>query len=237
MSKLLYFKSVFTLVCFTLCGTLFAQTAEEIEKLNGRIGINTTVPRATLDIHKKDPSELVAGVAQGVIFPRFTTEERGKFDYDQLTDGLLIYNLSKKCVELCYDFKGKLIWRCLAKKDPLSYDIVQEIDDDPLIKKQFSLSVSGFHGNIYDPIPNISWPKRIVKKAVTIGAQTETLILTIPAGNVEYGSIYIPDVEIETESGNPLNLSTLSTNEVFAKFEVFLDDDNEVFLNVQLLKL
>jgi len=45
----------------------------------GRVGINTDSPEATLDIREKPLDEMPEGYAQGVSFPNFTTKERKTF--------------------------------------------------------------------------------------------------------------------------------------------------------------
>ena len=71
---------------------------------SGRVGINTSTPNASLEIYKHNTLPVTS--PQGVIFPKFTTDERNKFTIDpQKQEGLMIYNITKKCLEmskLCY---------------------------------------------------------------------------------------------------------------------------------------
>lgn len=76
----------------------------------GRVGINTETPQATLDISaSKNVRETYA---QGVIFPRFATEARAKFI--NVAEGTMIYNTTKKCLELFkgLDSGGDNGWHC-----------------------------------------------------------------------------------------------------------------------------
>lgn len=235
IANTLNYRHIFMFLCLTIFTALSAQVEED--KLRGRVGINTVTPRATLEIHKKDPSELVSGVAQGVIFPRFTTEERRQFSYDELTDGLMIYNTTKKCIELCFEYEGKLIWKCLSKDTPSKVIITNYFEENSLIKKTFIINYSGFEFNIGNPLPMISWPERVVEKEVEIGGQKETLILTIPAGSVGYGSsIYLENAELKTKSGNPIDLTNIANYEKFAEFDLYLDDDYSILLNIVFSK-
>ncbi|MGV4519526.1 hypothetical protein ACQ1Q6_09955, partial [Ornithobacterium rhinotracheale] len=67
----------------------------------GRVGINTSNPVASLDISRNEA--LLKDVetqkqAQGVSFPNFSTEERSKFE--NVAEGTMIYNTTKKCLEM-----------------------------------------------------------------------------------------------------------------------------------------
>lgn len=75
------------------------------ENYSGRVGINTETPRATLEISQLDLVPLHQ--PQGVIFPKFTTEERAKFI--NITEGTMIYNLTEKCLEIYIGGN----WKCL----------------------------------------------------------------------------------------------------------------------------
>lgn len=228
-----------TLVFSILLSTfLYSQQTRrtDITERYGRTGLNTTTPRATLDIREKDPAELLPGAVQGVIFPRLSTEARKQFASEQLVEGLMIYNTDKKCIELCYDFEGTLIWKCLSKVTPSKIDIINDIDTEQLIEKTFTLYYSSWEFNMPSNFPQTSWNEKIVKKTVTIGNQTETLVLTIPAGSSASGNIYLENTQLKTESGNPLDLSSIGNEEIFVTFELFLDDDNDIFLKADFRK-
>ena len=64
----------------------------------GRVGINTTDPEATLDIKALPVSEVPEGTPQGVSFPNFTTKERNTFK--NVKEGTMIFNTDKKSLEI-----------------------------------------------------------------------------------------------------------------------------------------
>ncbi|MDY3316870.1 FISUMP domain-containing protein [Riemerella anatipestifer] len=65
---------------------------------DGRVGINTPTPQATLEIAKIELGKLPDGHVQGVIFPKLETSERNTFTSNAKV-GTMIYNLTKKCIE------------------------------------------------------------------------------------------------------------------------------------------
>ncbi|MGQ1928936.1 FISUMP domain-containing protein [Ornithobacterium rhinotracheale] len=81
----------------------------------GRVGINTSNPVASLDISRNEA--LLKDVetqkqAQGVSFPNFSTEERSKFE--NVAEGTMIYNTTKKCLEMYFGLKGgRAHWDCI----------------------------------------------------------------------------------------------------------------------------
>ena len=77
----------------------------------GRVGINTSTPRATLDVSRVDPTTLPAGQAQGVSIPNMTSAERAAFV--GVEHGTLIYNIDKKCTEIYEINGGNGEWHCL----------------------------------------------------------------------------------------------------------------------------
>ena len=77
----------------------------------GRVGINTSTPRATLDVSRVDPTTLPAGQAQGVSIPNMTSAERAAFV--GVEHGTLIYNTDKKCTEIYEINGGNGEWHCL----------------------------------------------------------------------------------------------------------------------------
>lgn len=94
-----------TLTILGMLSSLAVSYAQE-----GRVGINTETPQATLDISaSKNVRETYA---QGVIFPRFATEARAKFI--NVAEGTMIYNTTKKCLELFkgLDSGGDNGWHC-----------------------------------------------------------------------------------------------------------------------------
>ncbi|MGV4480501.1 hypothetical protein ACQ1QC_04385, partial [Ornithobacterium rhinotracheale] len=81
----------------------------------GRVGINTSNPVASLDISRNEALLKDAETqkqAQGVSFPNFSTEERSKFE--NVAVGTMIYNTTKKCLEMYFGLKGgRAHWDCI----------------------------------------------------------------------------------------------------------------------------
>lgn len=65
-----------------------------------RVGINTTEPKATLDIAKG--TGLPTGQVEGVLFPRLTQAERNNMGQPQLLSGLQIFNIDKNCIDIWF---------------------------------------------------------------------------------------------------------------------------------------
>lgn len=79
----------------------------------GRVGINTETPRATLDINGKTLNDQNKTFAQGVSFPNFTTEQRANFR--NVLKGTMIYNTTKSCIEICTGTENSIPqWSCLS---------------------------------------------------------------------------------------------------------------------------
>lgn len=74
---------------------------------NGRVGINTIEPQATLDISKVALANLPKGRAQGVMLPNIKTSERNIFT--GVKAGTMIYNTTKNCI----DWYNGTQWSCL----------------------------------------------------------------------------------------------------------------------------
>lgn len=96
---------------------------------DGRVGVNTTTPNATLDIREiKDTNLLPLTRMQGLSLPNFSTEERAKFTGDDyqagtaesnttIRPGTLIYNTTKKCIEMYVGYNAGTStydWTCLC---------------------------------------------------------------------------------------------------------------------------
>ncbi|AIP99176.1 hypothetical protein Q785_04855 [Ornithobacterium rhinotracheale ORT-UMN 88] len=76
----------------------------------GRVGINTDSPQATLDI--AELSNVPSTQPQGVSFPNFSTEERAKFENPKV--GTMIFNTTKKCLEMYFGVvNGVHQWSCI----------------------------------------------------------------------------------------------------------------------------
>ncbi|MGV4431501.1 FISUMP domain-containing protein [Ornithobacterium rhinotracheale] len=81
----------------------------------GRVGINTSNPVASLDISRNEALLKDAETqkqAQGVSFPNFSTEERSKFE--NVAVGTMIFNTDKQCLEMYFGLKGgRAHWDCI----------------------------------------------------------------------------------------------------------------------------
>ncbi|MCK0204791.1 fibrobacter succinogenes major paralogous domain-containing protein [Ornithobacterium rhinotracheale] len=79
----------------------------------GRVGINTDAPEASLDISRNE--ELLrknSTQPQGVSFPNFTTQERSTFE--NVKPGTMIFNTTKQCLEMYFGLKGgRAHWDCI----------------------------------------------------------------------------------------------------------------------------
>ncbi|MRM82840.1 FISUMP domain-containing protein [Riemerella anatipestifer] len=79
--------------------------------LQAQVGINTDDPKATLEVKKN--TNLPNTQPQGVLFPKFTSEERLKFS-GAAEVGTVIYNADKKCLEMYLGLDlGVHQWACL----------------------------------------------------------------------------------------------------------------------------
>ncbi|XHT64956.1 hypothetical protein RAO06_03375, partial [Ornithobacterium rhinotracheale] len=101
-------RSFYLLGMLLVGGVALAQQDAE-----GRVGVNTTTPNASLEVSrndelfKKDETQ-----AQGVTFPNFSTEERSKFE--NVAVGTMIFNTTKKCLEMYFGLKGgRAHWDCI----------------------------------------------------------------------------------------------------------------------------
>ncbi|MCK0199654.1 fibrobacter succinogenes major paralogous domain-containing protein [Ornithobacterium rhinotracheale] len=99
---------------FYLLGMLLAGgVALAQQDAEGRVGVNTTTPNASLEVSrndelfKKDETQ-----AQGVTFPNFSTEERSKFE--NVAVGTMIFNTDKQCLEMYFGVvNGVHQWSCI----------------------------------------------------------------------------------------------------------------------------
>lgn len=83
----------------------FTATAQQDEH-RGRMGINTTTPKASLDITRH--TGIPETSAQGLLLPRLTQEQRNKMTQSTLVVGLQIFNTDKNCIDW---WNGKN-WQC-----------------------------------------------------------------------------------------------------------------------------
>ncbi|MGQ2167366.1 hypothetical protein [Ornithobacterium rhinotracheale] len=99
---------------FYLLGMLLAGgVALAQQDAEGRVGINTDAPEASLDISRNE--ELLrknSTQPQGVSFPNFTTQERSTFE--NVKPGTMIFNTTKQCLEMYFGLKGgRAHWDCI----------------------------------------------------------------------------------------------------------------------------
>ncbi|MGV4570257.1 hypothetical protein ACQ1RK_03930 [Ornithobacterium rhinotracheale] len=96
---------------FYLLGMLLAGgVALAQQDAEGRVGINTPDPQATLDI--AELGNLPETQPQGVSFPNFSTEQRAKFENPKV--GTMIFNTDKQCLEMYFGLKaGRAHWDCI----------------------------------------------------------------------------------------------------------------------------
>jgi len=123
----------------------------------GRVGINTDSPEATLDIKEKPLDEMPEGYSQGVSFPNFTTKERKTFTEVKL--GTMIYNTTKNRLEIYTVVNGKEGWYSIGvvEEEPLSTKTISAADiaqkqkimfqDDEPESVLFDGNQRGFHLN------------------------------------------------------------------------------------------
>ena len=106
-----------------------------------RVGINTTEPKATLDIAKG--TGLPTGQVEGVLFPRLTQAERNDMDQTQFVSGLQIFNTDKNCIDV---WTGSN-WQCTdgTKKD-------NQGDTPASPSATYSITNQGFGGVFIDNV-------------------------------------------------------------------------------------
>lgn len=90
-----------------------------------QVGIHTDAPNATLDV--RESSVFSASVPQGVSFPNFTTEERATFVGVQ--KGTMIYNTTKRCLELYGVNNGVTDWYCICD----TCEVAAVTEDDAVV--------------------------------------------------------------------------------------------------------
>ena len=120
-------KRIITLIILGVTCYVHAQN-------KGRVGINTSTPRATLDVSRVDPTTLPAGQVQGVSIPNMTSAERAAFV--GVEHGTLIYNTDKKCTEIYEINGGNGEWHCLPAVGSVHTQTITVI-------------ASGFEGNFF----------------------------------------------------------------------------------------
>ena len=127
-----------------------------------RVGINTSEPKATLDIAKG--TGLPTGQVEGVLFPRLTQAERNNMDQTQFLPGLQIFNTDKNCIDI---WTGSN-WQCTdgTKKD-------NQGDTPASPSAVYSIRNEGFGGVFIDNIALTS-DNRITFTLENIGAAAAT---------------------------------------------------------------
>nr|WP_026315652.1 FISUMP domain-containing protein [Riemerella columbina] len=108
-------KSILLLSVLAMGASLYAQ--EE-----GRVGINTDSPKATLDISRKEG--LPASQVQGAILPHISMDERNQFK--NVTEGTMIYNTTKHCI----DWFDGTNWQCMASEPKMPSQTCEKLVKD-----------------------------------------------------------------------------------------------------------
>ena len=93
----------------TLALVLMSILASAQTEYDGRVGINTETPKASLEIARH--TGLPETSVQGVLFPQLTTEQRGKFTKTDVAEGTMIFNLTKRCLEIFTQND----WNCVSQ--------------------------------------------------------------------------------------------------------------------------
>lgn len=83
----------------------FVEPTTQNINTDGRVGINTEEPKATLDV--RETTDVPESQPQGVLFPNFTSEQRATFQ--GVAEGTMIFNTTLKCLEIYSDGA----WKCL----------------------------------------------------------------------------------------------------------------------------
>lgn len=127
-----------------------------------RVGINTSEPKATLDIAKG--TGLPTGQVEGVLFPRLTQAERNDMDQTQFLPGLQIFNTDKNCIDV---WTGSN-WQCTdgTKKD-------NQGDTPASPSATYSITNQGFGGVYIDNIA-LTGDGRVTFVVENIGASAAT---------------------------------------------------------------
>ena len=93
----------------TLALVLMSILASAQTEYDGRVGINTETPKASLEIARH--TGLPETSVQGVLFPQLTSEQRDKFTKTDVSEGTMIFNLTKRCLEIFTQND----WNCVSK--------------------------------------------------------------------------------------------------------------------------
>ncbi|RKW63985.1 MAG: hypothetical protein D8B49_01200, partial [Riemerella sp.] len=127
-----------------------------------RVGINTSEPKATLDIAKG--TGLPTGQVEGVLFPRLTQAERNDMDQTQFLPGLQIFNTDKNCIDV---WTGSN-WQCTdgTKKD-------NQGDTPASPSATYSITNQGFGGVFIDNVA-LTGDGRVTFVVENIGASAAT---------------------------------------------------------------
>lgn len=96
-------KQIYKINCLLL---FFIMSYLSYAQGSSRVGINTYLPNATLEVSRIDPNTLPLGQVQGVIFPHIDMQERNNFE--NVPVGVMIYNTTKNCI----DWFDGYVWRC-----------------------------------------------------------------------------------------------------------------------------
>lgn len=196
-------KTMIVLGCLGL-GLTHAQQGRTHAQHTGatkRVGINTEKPVASFEISKANG--VPATQVQGLLLPHLSQKERNAMQKEALTNGLMIFNTNKNCIEWwdgsnwqCIDGKFKDEHNSPWAEDPIlpsgskiigGQHVVASIYDNDYLPYSASIGVAIWPGTVADHVgggtdPVINVPAKITTAGVTVkvlitytGAGTTTL--------------------------------------------------------------
>lgn len=196
-------KTMIVLGCLCL-GLTHAQQGRTHAQHTGatkRVGINTEKPVASFEISKANG--VPATQVQGLLLPHLSQKERNAMQKEALTNGLMIFNTNKNCIEWwdgsnwkCIDGKFKDEHNSPWAEDPIlpsglkiigGQHVIASIYDNDYLPYSASTGVAIWPGTVADHVgggtdPVINVPAKITTAGVTVkvlitytGAGTTTL--------------------------------------------------------------
>ncbi|USL95043.1 hypothetical protein D1J36_007055 [Riemerella anatipestifer] len=195
----------------TLLCAVFLPLVLNAQDYSGRVGINTDKPKATLEISKVAVSPTMpATKAQGVLFPKFTSEERTKFS-GTAEEGTIIYNIEKRCLEMYLGLvSGVPHWACLP-------------DVASAKSQSVAVTAAGFEGSYVGGVPFTGANKAkfklennsfsTVSSSFADAVTVQNGMATISAGNCQWQKLNGSTLIGSAASCASPNLITLNSGE------------------------
>ncbi|MDY3316587.1 FISUMP domain-containing protein [Riemerella anatipestifer] len=195
----------------TLLCAVFLPLVLNAQDYSGRVGINTDKPKATLEISKVAVGPTMpATKAQGVLFPKFTSEERTKFS-GTAEEGTIIYNIEKRCLEMYLGLvSGVPHWACLP-------------DVASAKSQSVAVTAAGFEGSYVGGVPFTGANKAkfklennsfsTVSSSFADAVTVQNGMATISAGNCQWQKLNGSTLIGSAASCAPPNLITLNSGE------------------------